>query len=260
MVSFKAMVRTLILIFIATLMGCGKPPPETLAAEYLEYMEEKKDQGLQFAMAGPDVRSRGKMWENIVWNKYKHGTPGFVWGHGSTIENIEKMAIESCEERVGKNDCYIYYRNNTYVRIAERKKWLASNPAARRLIKREQAEQLKREKQAAQQIANVINRNISVDLTRLTNSVMNSWRADYKDEMGSLINGSNCSSSVNLTNLTNSVMNSWRADYKSEMGSLLSCTKCSSSVNLTNLTNSVMNGWRADYKSEMGSLLRCVGS
>ena len=43
-------------------------------------------------------------------------------------------------------------------------------------------------KQAAQQIANVSNRNISVDLTRLTNSVMNSWRADYKDEMGSLIN------------------------------------------------------------------------
>jgi len=147
------MVRTLILIVAVTLMGCGKPPPETLAEDYIEYMSEKKGQGLQFAMAGPDVRSGGKLWENIVWNKYKYGTPGFVWGHGSTIENIEKMAIESCEERVGKNDCYIYYRNNTYVRIAERKKWLASNPTARRLIAKEQADQLEKEKLAAQQAA-----------------------------------------------------------------------------------------------------------
>lgn len=101
---------------------------------------------------------------------------------------------------------------------------------------------------------------VSVNLTRLTNSVMNGWRADYKAEMGSLINGSNCSSSVNLTTLTNSVMNGWRADYKSEMGSLLSCTSCSSSVNLTTLTNSVMNGWRADYKNEMSSLISCASN
>lgn len=162
-VSLLLMFRALILILIATLMGCGKPPPETLAAEYLEYMDAKKDQGLQFAMAGPDVRSRGKMWENIVWNKYKHSTPGFVWGHGGTIEKIEKLTIESCEERIGKNDCYIYYRNNTYVRIAERKKWLANNPAARKLIKKEQAEQLAKEKLAAQQAASrpVTNTNTS---------------------------------------------------------------------------------------------------
>ena len=102
--------------------------------------------------------------------------------------------------------------------------------------------------------------NISVNLTRLTNSVMNGWRADYKEEMGSLINGANCSSSVNLTALTNSVMNGWRADYKNEMGSLLSCTSCSSSVNLTKLTNSVMNGWRADYKNEMSSLISCASN
>ena len=102
--------------------------------------------------------------------------------------------------------------------------------------------------------------NISVNLTRLTNSVMNGWRGDYKAEMGSLINGANCSSSVNLTALTNSVMNKWRADYKSEMGSLLSCTSCSSSVNLTTLTNSVMNGWRADYKNEMSSLISCASN
>ena len=101
---------------------------------------------------------------------------------------------------------------------------------------------------------------VSVNLTRLTNSVMNGWRADYKAEMGSLINGANCSSSVNLTALTNSVMNGWRADYKSEMGGLLSCTSCSSSVNLTKLTNSVMNGWRADYKREMSSLISCANN
>ena len=53
-------------------------------------------------------------------------------------------------------------------------------------------------------------------------------------------------------------MNGWRADYKSEMGSLLDCTSCSSSVNLTTLTNSVMNGWRADYKNEMSSLISCA--
>ena len=217
----KLMFRTFIPILMAILMGCGKPPPETLAEDYSEYMNEKKGQGVQFAMAGPDVRSGGKMWQNIVWSKFKYGTPGFVWGHGGTMLSIEKKVIEDCEERVGKNDCYIYFKNDIYVRIAERKKWLASNPAARRLIKEERAEQLKREKQATQQISNTGNKNISVDLTRLTDSVMNGWRVDYKDEIESLINGSNCSSSVNLTNLTNSVMNGWRADYKSEMGRLL---------------------------------------
>jgi len=108
--------------------------------------------------------------------------------------------------------------------------------------------------------ANTNKQTVSVNLTRLTNSVMNGWRADYKEEMGSLINGSRCSSSVNLTALTNSVMNGWRADYKSEMGSLLSCTSCSSSVSLTKLTNSVMNGWRADYKREMSSLISCASN
>ena len=114
--------------------------------------------------------------------------------------------------------------------------------------------------QSSNKSANTNKRTVSVNLTRLTNSVMNGWRADYKAEMGSLVNGSRCSSSVNLTALTNSVMNGWRADYKSEMGSLLSCTSCSSSVNLTSLTNSVMNGWRADYKREMSSLISCLSN
>ncbi len=114
--------------------------------------------------------------------------------------------------------------------------------------------------QSSNKSSNTNKTNVSVNLTRLTNSVMNGWRADYKAEMGSLINGANCSSSVNLTALTNSVMNGWRADYKSEMGSLLSCTSCSSSVNLTTLTNSVMNGWRADYKNEMSSLISCASN
>lgn len=34
---------------------------------------------------------------------------------------------------------------------------------------------------------------------------------------------SGCSQSVNLDKLTNSVMNGWRADYKQQMGALLSC-------------------------------------
>ena len=99
---------------------------------------------------------------------------------------------------------------------------------------------------------------LSVDLTNLTNSVMNGWRSDYKNQMGSLINSSGCSSSVNLTNLTNSVMNGWRSDYKQQMGALLSCSSCSSSVNFNKLTNSVMNGWRSDYKQQMSSLISCI--
>jgi hypothetical protein len=101
---------------------------------------------------------------------------------------------------------------------------------------------------------------IYVDLTNLTNSVMNGWRADYKRQMGSLLQGTGCSASVDLTNLTDSVMNGWRADYKRQMTSLLSCTGCSASVDLTNLTDSVMNGWRADYKRQMSSLLSCVNN
>ena len=98
----------------------------------------------------------------------------------------------------------------------------------------------------------------STDLTKLTNAVMNGWRADYTQQMGALINSSDCSQSINLDNLTNSVMNGWRADYKEQMGALLSCSGCSQSVNLTKLTNSVMNGWRADYKQQMGALLSCI--
>ena len=98
----------------------------------------------------------------------------------------------------------------------------------------------------------------STDLTKLTNAVMNGWRADYKQQMGALINSSDCSQSVNLDNLTNSVMNGWRAHYKQQMGALMSCSGCSQSVNLDNLTNSVMNGWRADYKQQMGALLSCI--
>ena len=99
---------------------------------------------------------------------------------------------------------------------------------------------------------------LSIDLNNLTNSVMNGWRADYKNQMSNLINFSGCSSSVNLTNLTDSVMNGWRSDYKQQMGSLLSCSSCSSSINLTKLTNSVMNGWRSDYKQQMSSLISCI--
>ena len=99
-----------------------------------------------------------------------------------------------------------------------------------------------------------------VDLTNLTNSVMNGWRADYKNQMGRVIDSTSCSGSVNLKNLTDSVMNGWRADYKNQMSSLLNCTGCTGAVNLKNLTDSVMNGWRADYKNQMSSLLNCTGN
>jgi hypothetical protein len=96
----------------------------------------------------------------------------------------------------------------------------------------------------------------AVDLTRLTNSVMNGWRADFQEEMGKLIGSSSCSSSVNVRNLTNSVMNKWRADYQREMGALVDCLGCSR-VDLSNLTNSVMNGWRADFQRQMTILVDC---
>jgi len=99
-----------------------------------------------------------------------------------------------------------------------------------------------------------------VDLTNLTDSVMNGWRRDYQNQMQSLLTATGCSGAVDFKNLTDSVMNGWRRDYQNQMSSLLSCTGCSSSVDLTNLTDSVMNGWRRDYKNQMSSLLSCVGS
>ena len=54
---------------------------------------------------------------------------------------------------------------------------------------------------------------------------------------------------ADITNLTNSVMNGWRADFKAQMSSIISAANCNSSVNLTNLTDSIMNGWRADFKN-----------
>ena len=101
---------------------------------------------------------------------------------------------------------------------------------------------------------------LATDITNLTNSVMNGWRADFQTQMSSIISAANCSSSVNLTNLTDAVMNGWRADFQNQMGSLVSCSRCETSVDMTTLTNSVMNGWRADFQNQMTSLLQCIGS
>ena len=66
--------------------------------------------------------------------------------------------------------------------------------------------------------------------------------------------------SADITNLTNSVMNGWRADFQTQMSSIINAANCSSSVNLTNLTDAVMNGWKADFQNQMSSLLQCIGS
>jgi hypothetical protein len=100
----------------------------------------------------------------------------------------------------------------------------------------------------------------ATNLTNLTDSVMNGWRADFQREMTSLIDDAGCASAVDLKNLADAVMNEWRADFTQQMGSLLHCSGCSSFVNLKNLTDSVMNGWRADFKEQMGSLVACIGS
>jgi hypothetical protein len=99
----------------------------------------------------------------------------------------------------------------------------------------------------------------AADLTKLTNAVMNGWRADFQQEMGTIIGRSSCASSVDLSILTNSVMNGWRSDFQRQIGTFIQCSGCSSSVDLTNLTNSVMNKWRADFQLQMGALAQCVG-
>lgn len=98
----------------------------------------------------------------------------------------------------------------------------------------------------------------TIDISTLTNSVMNQWRSDFEREMGYLISRSGCSRSVNLVLLTNSVMNGWRSDFKREMGALVSCCECSHSVNHEALTNSVMNGWRSDFEREISALVTCI--
>jgi len=244
------------IIILSFLSACSDPSPESYAEFYDDY-KEKNGVYYNYILVGPDVRwATGKIRKDVIWDK-RFRAHGFVWFGHKDPKEAKKIAIDNCEQAVGKYECYVYVKGNDYVRLVERKKWLAQNSAARQLIAKEK-DNYQKTLQRSNKSSLRINLNTSVDLTNLTNSVMNGWRAPYEKEMSSILNNSSCSSSVDLTNLTNSVMNGWRAPYKKEMSSLLSCSGCSSSVDLTNLTNSVMNGWRASYKKEMNSLLNCL--
>ena len=63
---------------------------------------------------------------------------------------------------------------------------------------------------------------------------------------------------ADLKNLTDSVMNGWRKDYQNQMGSVITSAGCSGAVDFKNLTDAVMNGWRKDYQIQIGSLLSCI--
>ena len=69
------------------------------------------------------------------------------------MKSAINAALKLCEKQIGKNDCYIYFENDTYVRIAERKKWLKRNPSARRTIAAEKQKDQERRRLAAQRPA-----------------------------------------------------------------------------------------------------------
>ena len=155
------------LIVFVPLIGCSDPEPKqpsTIAESYFNFIEKNSEGGGEFALAGPDVRASGEMLQHVVNQPYLLNTAGFMMVKRSTIDEAEKVGISECEERIGKGDCFNYFRNKKYVRIAERKKWLANNASVRKLITREKAE-YRRQQELQLEKARLQQKNVSTPST-----------------------------------------------------------------------------------------------
>lgn len=144
------------LAIIALLMGCSSPGPKkptTLYEWYQQYSTQERNNGLQKAMAGPDVRWLNGEFRSAIHDQYVFSTPGFNAASRVDLKDAINVALKACEKQIGKNDCYLYFENNTYVRIAERKKWLKRNPSARRAIAAEKQKDQELRKLEAQRPA-----------------------------------------------------------------------------------------------------------
>lgn len=119
---------------IGVLAACGSPPPATLSQWY--FSERAKAPGFHIAMAATDLRN----WNGSPQDDRSLRLSSFPTGfgvyssRGNTIEEAERGAISGCNQRWGRNACYIYFRNADYVRFGRREAWLQSNSSARRAI------------------------------------------------------------------------------------------------------------------------------
>jgi hypothetical protein len=120
------------------LAACAPPPPATLGQWYFSYRAEFPE--LQSAMAATDLRNwDGSPREDRSLLLSSQPTGFGVWATSrKTAEEAERAAISGCNERYGRNACYIHYSNAEYVRFARRETWLQSNSSARRAIAAEQ--------------------------------------------------------------------------------------------------------------------------
>lgn len=167
------------LFALICLSACSAPDlaPETHYQLYQKMMSDNQGKGYQFAMAGPDYRSPSGEYANLVSNKYAYPTIGVYWVGRSTLEEAIEAAMAGCEERIGENDCYLYYKHTTFVRIAERKKWLKHNSEARNAIKVEKQEWLEKQKLQALR-SSVTNPTTSVAATPTTSGQPNYDKAE----------------------------------------------------------------------------------
>jgi hypothetical protein len=143
-------------LILVLLIGCSSPGPKkptTIYEWYQQFSTNETYNGLQKALAGPDVRLFNGEFRKAIHDQYVFRTPGFNAAARANLKDAINAAVEACEKQIGKNDCYVYVENNTYVRIAERKKWLKRNPTARRTIAAEKQKDQERRKLAAQRPA-----------------------------------------------------------------------------------------------------------
>ncbi|MDB9794542.1 hypothetical protein OAB70_00600 [bacterium] len=120
-------------------IGCSESAPVNIAGMYDKYREEN-GAVYHYVMAGPDARwATGKIWENAIWDK-NFRAHGFFFKASNDLGTVEHAAITACEEVVGRNECYVYVKGTKYVRLAERKKWLAKNPVILKLIEQEKSD------------------------------------------------------------------------------------------------------------------------
>jgi hypothetical protein len=132
---------------LGILVACAPPPPATLSQWYQSKRAEFP--GSQHALAATDLRH----WDgspredrSLPLSSFPTGF-GANHGWGVNQEEAERNAVSACNERYGRNACYIHYSNADYVRFARREIWLQSNSSARRAIAAEQntaAEQRRR--------------------------------------------------------------------------------------------------------------------
>lgn len=149
----------------------------------------------------------------------------YYFAQGSSQLTTEEYAISACEEKYGRT-CIVLLHNDAkrcnatfkaeYSReVLKIKKWKEDKI---RMTKQAEEKKIENNRKTCE------NFGFNVGSKEMASCILDLYKGQHSADPTQVINRENVtSSSTDLTKLTNAVMNGWRADYKQQMGALLSC-------------------------------------